>query len=296
MQPTPSVRLHVLLARDGSTAVVFRRGPSKQVLVLRWNLGTDELETGQWLKGRIYERRCDLSPSGDRLIYFAAKYRQPHFTWTAVSRPPYLTALVLWPKGDAWGGGGLFAAENKILLNHRPGEMALGDGFRLPRRVKVEAFGDRPGWGEDSPIWDARLTRDGWHLDDSGVAKENKFGSKVWFEYTTPLTWSKRQPGAGSKQTLRMRVIGVHERDGPWYVTEHDVVDAAGETVVSLGRSDWADWSRRGDLLFAASGRLYRLKMTSGLQLLDVTSATLVADLRPYRFQPVSTPSKALEW
>jgi hypothetical protein len=93
-----------------------------------------------------------------------------------------------------------------------------------------------------------------------------------------------------------MRVIGVHERDGPWYVTEHDVMNAEGETVGSLGRSDWADWSRRGDLLFAANGQLYRLKIASGSTPLDVSSATLVADLRPYRFQPVSTPSKALEW
>lgn len=71
---------------------------------------------GQWFKGRIYERRCDLSPSGEKLIYFAAKYRSPLYTWTAVSRPPFLTALLLWPKGDAWGGGGLFNNERTIGL------------------------------------------------------------------------------------------------------------------------------------------------------------------------------------
>src|SRR5262249_25498999 len=52
------------------------------------------------VQGRIYERRCDLTPAGDRLVYFAASFRQPLHSWTAISRPPYLTALALWPKGD----------------------------------------------------------------------------------------------------------------------------------------------------------------------------------------------------
>ena len=94
--PRASTRLYVLLARKAPIAVVFRRGPSKQVLLLTWNTETDELRQGQWFKGRIYERRCDLSPSGEKLIYFAAKHRGPHGTWTAVSRPPYLTALAMW--------------------------------------------------------------------------------------------------------------------------------------------------------------------------------------------------------
>src|SRR5262249_39683455 len=58
---------------------------------------------GQWFNGRIYERRCDLSPSGKRLIYFAASYKAPYAIWTAVSRLPFLTAVTLWPKGDGWG-------------------------------------------------------------------------------------------------------------------------------------------------------------------------------------------------
>jgi len=58
------VRLWVVLARNGDTAVVFRLGPSKQVLLIRWQRGDDSLFPGQWFKGRIYERRYDLSWSG----------------------------------------------------------------------------------------------------------------------------------------------------------------------------------------------------------------------------------------
>src|SRR5689334_10667690 len=114
MSSKPSTRLYVLLARKAPIGVVFRRGPSKQVLLLSWNTETHEIRKGQWLKGRIYEHRCDLSPSGEKLIYFAANQRQPMYSWTAVSRPPFLTALALWPKGDAWGGGGLFENERTL--------------------------------------------------------------------------------------------------------------------------------------------------------------------------------------
>ena len=49
-------RLYGILARNAKRAVVFRRGPNKQVLLVLWNTETDEFAEGQWLKGRIYER------------------------------------------------------------------------------------------------------------------------------------------------------------------------------------------------------------------------------------------------
>lgn len=102
------VRLYCILAKEAPVAVLFRRGPSKRVLLILWRTDTDKFEEGQWFKGRIYERRCDLSPTGRRLIYFAQNHKDLYFSWTAVSKPPFVTALALWPKGDCWGGGGLF--------------------------------------------------------------------------------------------------------------------------------------------------------------------------------------------
>ena len=177
-------RLFALIARDAPLAVVFRRGPSKRVLLVHWDLKIDKFIEGQWFNGRIYERRCDLSPSGKRLIYFAANQKKPYFSWTAVSRPPFLTALALWPKGDAWGGGGLFTSENEILLNHRANELELADGFKLARNVRIKTFGTASGWGEDNPIWDKRLIRDGWNQLQDG--KANRHGSEL---VSIPSCW-----------------------------------------------------------------------------------------------------------
>lgn len=288
------VRLYAILARKAAAAVVFRRGPSKRVLLVLWRTDRDEFVEGQWLKGRIYERRCDLSPSGKRLIYFAADYKEPFFSWTAVSRPPYLTAVALWPKGDGWGGGGLFPRENEILLNHRPGETDLAEGFSLPRHVKVRPFGGRPGWGEDSPIVDARLERDGWRRVQEGRAVEHKLGAPVWITLDPPEVWAKPHP-AELRYELRMVTRGLHERDGAWYITEYVLIDKEARAKIRLGRTDWADWCHSGDLVFAKAGKLYRLRLAGG-ELQPLSEARLLVDLAARVFRPLEPPAAARVW
>src|SRR6185503_18327513 len=109
--PPDPARLHVLLARDKPLGVVMRRGPSRKFCTLLWDLRTDEFDMGQWVNARLYPLRSDLSPDGRYLIYFALNGRwqsETRGSYTAVSRAPYLKALTLYPKGDAWGGGGLW--------------------------------------------------------------------------------------------------------------------------------------------------------------------------------------------
>ena len=130
-----ATRLYAILARRAPVAVVFRRGPSNRVLLIKWNTDSDTFEEGQWLKGKIYEGRCEISPDGELLLYFAANWRKPYLSWTAVSRPPYLTALALWPKGDARGGGGLFVNGTRIGLNHSGSKFKTG--ATVPKWVRV---------------------------------------------------------------------------------------------------------------------------------------------------------------
>ena len=119
---TPPCRLSLVFARDAPIVVVLRRGPSRMVEVVKWQTDTDQFEHGQWFYGRIYAERCGLSPNGSLLVYFAMKYGRVDAkngykqTFTAVSRPPYLTALAMWPQGDTWGGGGRFIGDHTLRL------------------------------------------------------------------------------------------------------------------------------------------------------------------------------------
>ncbi len=292
----PQVRLYAILAREAPVAVVFRRGPSKRVLLVLWRTDTDEFHAGQWLKGRIYERRCDLSPSGKRLIYFAANYKEPYFSWTAVSRPPFLSALVLWPKGDGWGGGGHFQKEKTILLNHRAEEMQLAEGFTLPRAVQIKPFGERPGWGEDSPIMDVRLSRDGWRKVQEGKAVEHGIGASIWMEFSPAEVWTRPHPISGARYELQMRIQGLHQLDGPWYIIEHVISDRVSGSAVTLSKADWADWCRSGDLLFAKDGKIFRLGYSRDGTLDQLESARPLIDLTALTFKEVEPPSQAKDW
>lgn len=290
----PQVRLYAILARAAKRAVVFRRGPSKRVQLLVWHTDTDKFEDGQWFKGRIYERRCDLSPSGKLLIYFAAKHKLPYFSWTAVSKPPFLTALALWPKGDCWGGGGLFETERKIRVNHGKHQMALADGFKVPSRVQVTTLGRCSGGGEDGPIMHMRLERDGWQLLQTGEEEQHSLGDAVWIEYTPALVWAKKQ--ARGRYELQMHILGLHERDGPWYVIDHLVRDKQDDSTLKLERTEWADWCHSGDLLFARQGRLFRLGFSDEGELNDLAAAKVVIDLNDRSFVEVEAPFAAKQW
>lgn len=102
--------IHILLAQQVPIGLVIRRGTSKQVATILWDRRIDQFQLGQWLKGRICELRCDLSPDSKYFIYFAmnGKWRsESRGSWTAISREPYLKALVFVPWGGTYGGGGL---------------------------------------------------------------------------------------------------------------------------------------------------------------------------------------------
>jgi|KBSSwiStaDraftv2_1062776.scaffolds.fasta_scaffold74160_4 hypothetical protein len=278
----------VISARKAPVAVVFRRGPSKQVLLLKWNLATDKLQLGQWFKGRIYERRCDLSPSGDLLIYFAAKFKPPLYSWTAISRPPFLTALALWPKGDTWGGGGVFDAGHSVRLNHLPGQDDLAPGFSLRGNIKVACFGQYSGRGEDFPIYHFLLERNGWkyrgHATESRPARDRCF----------PITYEKK---TDSGMTLQMRMRGSGKLRDTWYRTDHAVFDNDGNELFSLPGTNWADWHGR-HLLFVKGCRLFRLRKDRFSQYLNHgdRALKLVADLNSLKFEERAPPRKAAFW
>lgn len=288
-QPAPpATRIFGVLARAAPRVVLIRRGPSKRVLLLTWDTNRHEFHAGQWLKGRIYEERCDLSPRGEKFIYLAANHKGKLGTWTAVSRPPYLTALVLWPNMGTWGGGGLFESEHVIALNNQYG-LKPAEGFRLPRDMRAVPIGRWMGHGEDDPIRTVRMERDGWRLADPGECAGYRSGGRYNFEFTRPERWQKRLRGI----ILERRLLGIHEHDGPSRAREHHLLDPDGNLLMDLGASDWADWSPVGELLFARGGRVYRIVMrTDG----SPQEPEELIDLRALRFEEVPPPREAMDW
>jgi hypothetical protein len=269
--PTPffadACSLVVLLAREASIGVVLRRGPTKSWRVTLWETASDSFTPGQWFHGQMYPGKCDLSPDGKLFVYFAGKFRARDEnkgyggTWTAVSRPPYLTALALWPMGDTWGGEGVFLDNHTVRLvgscsnfdarhhpDHPPG----------PLNVEFHTVPDLRG--EATPS-----CRAGW-------------------EMARPAGPWKKTCGGLTIETPRWFRGG---RDPSLYTVYRE----EGEPL-AVFKAHWADWDQQGRLVATAGGRVLEGQFTKRAGLLWRQLAIMTEE-KP---TPMETPAWAQRW
>jgi len=231
MTKTIPSRVHIILARKARLAVAIRRGPSKRVCTVGWDRKTDTFRVGQWLKGRIYERRCDLSPDGRHLIYFAMNGKWESETkgsWSAISRAPYLKAIGLWANGSGWNGGGLFTSDKSYWLN----TFTCGDQELLaPRGLRRDDhFPWQESYGGECPgVYYVRLQRDGWRL--SGHERAGKKDKSV-FEKTVPNGWVLEKTAHATID---------HPVGKGCYFDTHRLKKDDGSATIDLPDWDWAD-------------------------------------------------------
>ncbi|MGH1420020.1 MAG: hypothetical protein ACRBCJ_14280 [Hyphomicrobiaceae bacterium] len=79
--------------------------------------------------------------------------RENQGVWTAISRPPYFSALAIWPAFGHWTGGGLFRGENDIVLWESEDGMVPHGNVPIPKRVKVQAYEDAQKHGSLPEAW-----------------------------------------------------------------------------------------------------------------------------------------------
>ena len=239
-------RVHVLLARDAEVGVVIRRGPAKKVCTIHWDRRNDTFDVGQWLNGKIYERRSDLSPDGKYLIYFAMNGRwhtESKGSWTAISRAPYLKAVAMFPKGDCWNGGGLFLDKTTYWLNAGCGHSELRNTYEVRRDeqfMPASYFG-----GECLSVYYPRLMRDGWQY----LGKQNaaRYSELDVFEKPLREGWILRK--------LAHAQTGAPPGKG-CYWDEHELVRPLTDAAIKCPAWEWADLDGKR-LVWSTEGKLY---------------------------------------
>jgi len=228
--------------------VVLRRGPTDWARLSVWHTNTDTFEHGQWIHGRVYERRSDLSPDGSLFIYFVLKIggrrgTHPRWqdTWIAISKPPRFTASALWFVGGTYCTGGFFPAADTVWTG------GLGqppDVGRIPRGLTLSTsqdfYIDRTNNWPERTVHVNRLLRDGWkHVPNA--AHE---------------TWERRSPLGTSTLLMAEEDFDFRAFGGP-YVMRYSVRWEPDSKVVDLGYGTWADWDQSGRLLLGQDGRLF---------------------------------------
>lgn len=293
-----SCTLDVLLSRDKNVGVILRRGPTKQVLLIRWDLKKDTFEEGQWLKGRIHPERCCLSPDGEYLVYFASAYGKSEMgTWTAVSKPPYLTALALWPAGDSVRRGGYFHKANELVLwLPHTGEPRLDPGFKLKRNLEVlgsnefiarypkfaEGLGEA-GYGFYPAIC---CLRDGWELF---------YGDKSKFPNHSP---NPPEPIVKWSGKTGIVLIPDNATDSNLYFGTYFIVDKKGTRLATVpSEVTWMDFAD-GDVVFTIGGKLYRIsgEKSHRFEDLAISVEKPIADFSDLKFREMVAPAAAQKW
>jgi hypothetical protein len=232
----------VLLASEASTAVIFRRGPSRWTRLYLWNTKTDEITPGSWFAGRLYEFNSDLSPDGEHLIYFArneAKWRREagmtkfgvdlFHSWTALCRPPWVKAIGLWSVSAGCTGGGFFSGNRRLQVYNADS--------RNPTLLTASGFtATGPEAGQHVPTMLASMLRTGW--------REISPGLYSFIDPLLPLTLSKQDLELRLSQSFNFKLI----RHYLW----HGLLPAPELDTVS-----WADLDQQGRLVYARKGRLF---------------------------------------
>jgi hypothetical protein len=268
-KPTVPCRLQLLLAPRAPVGVIFRRGPSKWVQLIKWDTKTDSFDHGQWFHGHIYAGRSDLSPDGSLLIYFASKFNKKTlldteftYAWTAISRPPYLTALAVWPKGDCWHGGGLFITTDHVFLNHRP-DAAKPHSKHTPVGIRVHS--NPRASGEDDGVAIPRMERDGWKVLQ-GI-KYDYFGRRT----IRPAVFEKRSVDGSTK----LRVEKYFDPEEQWLCS----LETKQGKLFLIGIGTWADFDQRNRLIFASEGKLFVVRLRKDC--VDLEKIAEFNDLKP---------------
>lgn len=268
-------RIHVLLARDAPVGVVIRRGPSKSVATMLWDRRTDQFKLGQWLRGRIYERRCDLSPDGEHLIYFAMNGKwesEAKGAWTAISRAPFLKALAMFPKGDCWHGGGLWTGDSIYWLNDGYGHIVMRDVRNLRRDL---AWHPSENYGGECPgVYYPRLLRDGWAL--VGQDRIGKWNDRFVFEKPCSGDWVLRK--------IAHAETGAPPGKG-CYWDEHVLIHPSSDVSIACPDWEWADLDGKR-LVWATAGRLETARLTNK----GLTDTRTLHDFNDMTFESITAP------
>lgn len=274
-----AARIHVIVAREAPYAVVIRRGPAKQVCTIGWDLRTDEFKLGQWLKGRIKERRCDLSPDGKHFIYFAFNgvwESETRGSWTAISRAPYLKAIGLWGNGSTWNGGGLFVSSREYWLNAG----YLSFEMRLPHGLTCVPShgGEDVKSGECPGVYYPHLMQNGW------VVNEKLGPRNQWFRRAEVAVFEKPADDYWVLRKFSRIKNGYAERKATYY-DEHEIEERSTGTKIDARDWEWADVVR-GRLLWSRDGAIYSGRLTKE----GIKDETMLKDFNSMQFERIKAP------
>lgn len=295
-QNTPRSRISVLFAAEAPNAILLLRRGKDHHHFIKWDVENNTFIHGQWMRGGIV--LCDLTPDGDKILYFATQYHKP------------LQQVSLPATNPLFSGGSLkeiYAYGLKHQKKKRPnrkiptymgGAKSPGNTVPKPSSQTWTALSKSPYftalafWPADG-TWTGGGVFNGSHgvdlfEDEHSLVPHNKQILPKYFE---------------------TRSIGAHSGGIPVEMVKRCAI-APSDTMTDkllelssqlekqgLARCDWVFEYGRDKLLFSGEGRLFSLNGWSQCkagQLLE--TADLVADFSKLEFEELRAPDNMQSW
>jgi hypothetical protein len=187
--------------------------------------------------------------------------------WTAISKPPYFTALALWQRNvnALESAGGVFLYNNTVALWGNSTQLAKG---QLPIGFKVV-----DGSQDTKDVSRQRLLLNGWRIEQE------------W-------TW-QYPPGKLVQPEVRRKGNGSSKYDILWetdfYYHNYSLEDGESKEKIRFPKVTWMDWDQHGRLVFTKEGKVY---VSSG----DELNPQVIGDFDADEFREIIAPEWAREW
>lgn len=305
-------RIYGILAPKAKRVVLFRRGPSQHTLQLLWDLETDKVTPGQWIKGKVFVERSDVSPDGRYLIAAISNYRESRHHaedlnfWTAISRPPYFTAIAMWGSAGCYLGGGMWESNRKVRLNNDP--HAWEETLAVQHPVEADLFNEevvepfkmaknlvnieqtlleKRGWIR-SDLFDPTIKEKIKELEVSYDEVIAAYGLNFADIEKAAARWLV-SPTYRKIFKLGEGQLAVKGKRRHWQFFDQEG-SFVKEWITPSDQPFWLEVDHNGWPIFSDKGCLYRwTNFPNG-------EPTLVADLNHYTFEPVAPPAWATKW
>ena len=245
MKPLRS-RVHFLAAKSAPTIVVIQRKRAKLFHILTVDALTHEFQEGSWFGGKLYALRCDVSPDGKFMVYFAMGAGGQ--IWNGVCRLPWLKCLVEAGQNDTWSGGGFFERDQALKTFGWDQE-----AFRILEEVPFTIERDLSNRSGDRGVLYAKLERDGFRrLGDSWGHDLPSRGPGFQVPHEGDDGWGRKF--SENHPELKLKYIGYL---GHGYKFQFSV-DSNPDL---LREAEWANWDSVGNLWVARPGLIEKYSL-----------------------------------
>ncbi len=213
-------------------------------------------------------------------------------TWTAISKPPYYTALALWPEIGTWGGGGLFIDQTTVCLRLHESARPHKDHLPPPNLNIIQCV---PHEREDN-IYMQRLHAYGWTLVHEGHSNpyvfQNPYATWGYIADGTTDPTIRHKRTENKPYRLIMYDYGyTYVSSGDPHVFRYALYNEQTKVNIPIATDEWADFDQQGRLVYVNNGALFAAHLTQTGMV-----EHQIADFNEQRPKLIQSPTWAHTW